>query len=148
MTAIIEQIKHDLKQAMLAKDKKQVNALRLITAAIKQVEVDERIEIDETRMLDILNKLAKQRRESIRQYEQAQRIDLVEQEQYELDIISRYLPKPLNDNEIQSLIRHAIKETHASTINDMGKVVSYLRPQIKGRADMAQVSSLIKAHLS
>ncbi|HEL8443019.1 TPA: lpg2359 family Dot/Icm T4SS effector [Legionella pneumophila] len=146
--AIKEQINNDIKDAMRAKDKNLLNALRLISAAVKQIEVDERIEVDDERMLVILDKMSKQRKESIAQFEKASRDDLVAQEQFELNIISKYLPEPLTDNEIEELICDAIKSTGAEKMSDMGKVMAILKPKLQGRADMAQVSARIKAKLS
>ncbi|HAT7071626.1 TPA: lpg2359 family Dot/Icm T4SS effector [Legionella pneumophila] len=145
---IKEQINNDIKDAMRAKDKNLLNALRLISAAVKQIEVDERIEVDDERMLVILDKMSKQRKESIAQFEKASRDDLVAQEQFELNVISKYLPEPLTDNEIEELISDAIKSTGAEKMSDMGKVMVILKPKLQGRADMAQVSARIKAKLS
>ncbi|OCH97125.1 glutamyl-tRNA amidotransferase [Legionella jamestowniensis] len=145
---IKDRISNDIKDAMRARDKKKLDTLRLITAAVKQVEVDERIEVDDARMLVILDKLAKQRKESIAQFKSANRNDLVEQEQFELDIINNYLPTPLSDAEIKALVDKAIAETSAEKMSDMGKVMTILKPQLQGRADMTQVSALIKARLS
>ncbi|HAT1802826.1 TPA: lpg2359 family Dot/Icm T4SS effector [Legionella pneumophila] len=145
---IKEQINNDIKDAMRAKDKNLLNALRLISAAVKQIEVDERIEVDDERMLVILDKMSKQRKESIAQFEKASRDDLVAQEQFELSVISKYLPEPLTDNEIEELISDAIKSTGAEKMSDMGKVMAILKPKLQGRADMAQVSARIKAKLS
>ncbi|AOW51196.1 TPA: lpg2359 family Dot/Icm T4SS effector [Legionella pneumophila subsp. pneumophila] len=145
---IKEQINNDIKDAMRAKDKNLLNALRLISAAVKQIEVDERIEVDDERMLVILDKMSKQRKESIAQFEKASRDDLVAQEQFELNVISKYLPEPLTDNEIEELISDAIKSTGAEKMSDMGKVMAILKPKLQGRADMAQVSTRIKAKLS
>lgn len=133
---------------MRAKEKNLLSTLRLITAAIKQVEVDERIEVDDERMLVILDKMSKQRKESIAQYEKANRDDLVAQEQFELDILKKYLPEPLSSEEINQMIHHAITSTGATAMADMGKVMSLIKPSLQGRADMAQVSALIKAKLS
>ncbi|HIH8947549.1 lpg2359 family Dot/Icm T4SS effector [Legionella pneumophila] len=145
---IKEQINNDIKDAMRAKDKNLLNALRLISAAVKQIEVDERIEVDDERMLVILDKMSKQRKESIAQFEKASRDDLVAQEQFELNVISKYLPEPLTDNEVEELISDAIKSTGAEKMSDMGKVMAILKPKLQGRADMAQVSARIKAKLS
>lgn len=145
---IKEQINNDIKDAMRAKDKNLLNALRLISAAVKQIEVDERIEVDDERMLVILDKMSKQRKESIAQFEKASRDDSVAQEQFELNVISKYLPEPLTDNEIEELISDAIKSTGAEKMSDMGKVMAILKPKLQGRADMAQVSARIKAKLS
>lgn len=133
---------------MRARDKETLNALRLITAAIKQIEVDERIDVDENRMLAILDKLAKQRHESITQYEAAGRTDLVDQEQFELNLISKYLPEPLSENEIIQRVDEAIAAVDAQKMSDMGKVMALLKPLMQGRADMAKVSALIKAKLN
>lgn len=141
-------IQNDLHQAMRSGDKSLVQALRLMLAAIKQVEVDERIEVDAQRLLSILSKMAKQRQESIEQYRQADRIDLVEQEEYELKLIQAYLPQPLSETEIVVLIEQAIEEQSASTIRDMGKVMNVLRAQLTGRADLSKVSELIKQKLA
>jgi len=146
--SIKERITSDLKEAMRARDKKKLDALRQITAAIKQIEVDERIEVDEARLLAILDKMAKQRKESIEQYQKAQRDDLVAQEQYELDVISSYLPEPLTEQEIHQLIEEAVNDLDAQSMADMGKVMGQLKPKLQGRADMGEVSQLIKAKLS
>lgn len=145
---IRENLNDDIKDAMRAKDKDKLSTLRLISAAVKQIEVDERIEIDDERMLIILDKMAKQRKESIVQFEKAQRDDLVAQEQYELGILSHYLPEPLSEAEITQLIHAAMQETGASKMADIGKVMAQLKPQLQGRADMSKVSALIKAQLS
>jgi uncharacterized protein YqeY len=145
---IKERLNNDIKDAMRAKDKDLLSTLRLITAAVKQVEVDERIEVDENRMLVILDKMSKQRKESIDQFEKANRDDLVAKEQFELSIIAKYLPEPLSAAEVEHLIADAIKTTGAEKMADMGKVMAQLKPVLQGRADMAQVSAQIKAKLS
>lgn len=145
---MIERIHEAVKDAMRAKEKDRLGTLRLITAAIKQVEVDERITLDETRVLAILDKMCKQRKESIAQFEKANRMDLVAKEQAELDILAEFLPKPLTDAEIQQLLEQAIAETKAEKMADMGKVMAHLKPLVQGRADMSQVSTLIKNRLS
>ncbi|HHF7368507.1 TPA: GatB/YqeY domain-containing protein [Legionella bozemanae] len=145
---IKERLNNDVKDAMRAKDKELLSTLRLITAAVKQVEVDERIEVDDERMLVILDKMSKQRKESIAQYEKANREDLVAQEQYELDVLKKYLPEPLSAAEIEKMIQEAIASTGAEKMADMGKVMALLKPNLQGRADMAQVSAMIKAKLS
>ncbi|KTD40964.1 GatB/YqeY domain-containing protein [Legionella parisiensis] len=145
---IKERLNNDVKDAMRAKDKELLSTLRLITAAVKQVEVDERIEVDDERMLVILDKMSKQRKESIAQYEKANREDLVAQEQYELDILKKYLPEPLSAAEIEKMIQEAMASTGAEKMADMGKVMALLKPSMQGRADMAQVSAMIKAKLS
>jgi uncharacterized protein YqeY len=145
---IKERLNNDIKDAMRAKDKNLLTTLRLITAAVKQIEVDERIEVDEERMLAILDKMSKQRKESITQFEKANRDDLVVQEQFELAILAKYLPEPLSAAEIEKLIADAIASTGAEKMADMGKVMAQLKPSLQGRADMAQVSALIKARLN
>lgn len=145
---IKERLNNDIKDAMRAKDKNLLTTLRLITAAVKQIEVDERIEVDEERMLVILDKMSKQRKESIAQFAKANRDDLVAQEQFELDVLKKYLPEPLSITEIENMIADAITLTGATKMTDMGKVMAQLKPSLQGRADMAQVSALIKAKLS
>jgi len=142
-----DRIETELKEAMRARDKQTVAALRLITAAVKQIEVDERIELDDARMLAILDKLAKQRQESISQYQAANRDDLVEQENFELTLIKRYLPEPLSEKEVNALLTEAFYETGAESMRDMGKIMAYLKPRLQGRADMSAISALIKAKL-
>lgn len=138
----------DVKDAMRSKDKPRLAALRLMTAAIKQREVDDRVELQDADITAILDKMAKQRRESISAYEKADRQDLVAQEAFELDLINSYLPKPLSDDEIKTMIKKAIDTTGASEIKDMGKVMGILKPQMQGRADMGNVSNIIKKQLS
>lgn len=145
--SIKSRIETDLKEAMRAREQRTVSALRLVTAAVKQVEVDERIVVDDTRMLVILDKLVKQRQEAIAQYQAAHRAELEEQETFELNLIKKYLPTPLSSEEIAVLIAEAIREVGAETMRDMGKVMTYLKPSIQGRADSATVSALIKEKL-
>lgn len=141
------QITEDMKTAMRAHEKAQLGVIRLILAAIKQQEVDTRIEMDDTAVLVVLDKMCKQRRESIRQYSDAGRMDLVMQEEYELGIIQTYLPQPLSAAELDDLIQQAIAETGAASVRDMGKVMTWLKPKAQGRTDMGQVSGLIKTRL-
>lgn len=143
-----EQVNNDLKDAMRARDKQTLDTLRLVTAAIKQVEVDERIDVDDTRLLVILDKLAKQRQESISQFQSAGRDDLVAQEQFELALIQRYLPTPLGEDEIIRLVEEALVDSGAKAMADMGKVMAILKPMLQGRADMGRVSAMIKAKLA
>lgn len=138
----------DIKNAMRAREKSKLDALRSIMAAIKQIEVDERIEVDDTRMLVVLDKLVKQRKESISQFTLAQRHDLVEKEEFELKIISHYLPEPLDEAEIATMIREAMMAADAKSIGDMGKVMALLKPRLQGRADLAKVSAMIKSQLN
>lgn len=137
-----------MKSAMKNGDKERLATIRLILAAVKQVEVDTREDVDDQSMLAILDKMAKQRRESISQFEQAGREDLVAKETQELNIITEFLPKALSEEEISELINQAMQDTAASSMKDMGKVMGILKPQIQGRADMGKVSQLIKSRLS
>ena len=142
-TRIIE----DMKQTMRDQNKAKLQAIRLITAAIKQKEVDERIEVSDADVLAILDKMIKQRKESIRQYEAAKRQDLADQEHFEIGIIQVYLPEQLSDAEIDAEIAAAFAATGATTPQDMGKVMGLLKPKLQGRADMSVVSQKIKAKL-
>jgi len=142
-----QRILEDVKAAMKAGDKRRVGTLRLITAAIKQREVDERIELDDTQVLAVLDKMVKQRRESIAQYEKAGREDLVAQEAYEIEVIQTYLPETLSETEIAAAIQDAVAATGAASIRDMGKVMGRLKPKLQGRADIGAVSALVKQQL-
>lgn len=142
-----DRITQDVKDAMRAKDKPRLATLRLITAAIKQREVDERIELDDTQVTLVLDKMVKQRRESIVQFEKAGRDDLIAIENNELEIIIPYLPEQLGEDEINALIDAALEQTGASSIKDMGKVMGQLKPKLQGKADMGAVSALIKSRL-
>ena len=142
-----DRIQQDVKDAMRAREKQRLATIRLITAAIKQREVDERIELDDEQVLLVLDKMCKQRRESISQFEKAGRDDLIAQEVSELDIIQGYLPEQLGDDEIVALIDAAMADTGASSIKDMGKVMGQLKPKLQGRADIGAVSAMIKARL-
>lgn len=141
------QILEDVKTAMRARDQKRLTALRLITAAIKQIEVDKRIELDDQAVLGVLDKMVKQRRESLGQYEAAGRDDLAAQEKFELELLSVYLPEALSDDEVAALIKKAIADTGASSIRDMGAVMNMLRGEVQGRADMKAVSNSVKEQL-
>ncbi|MEN8166653.1 MAG: GatB/YqeY domain-containing protein [Pseudomonadota bacterium] len=143
-----QRIQDDVKAAMKAKDKSRLATLRLITAAIKQREVDERIELDDSQVLAILDKMIKQRRDSITQYEQAGRAELAAQELSEITVIQDYLPAGLSDEEILAMIDEVISATGASGMQDMGKVMGQLKPRMQGRADLGQVSGLVKQKLS
>ena len=147
MSTTKDQILADIKAAMKAGDKSRLATLRLISAAIKQKEVDERIDVDEEQTMAILDKLMKQRRESIAQYEKAGRDDLVAVEQAESTIIQTYLPAALDQSEIDKIVGDAITTTGAASIKDMGKVMGLVKPALQGRADMAAVSKLIKERL-
>lgn len=143
-----QRILDDIKTVMKAGDKPRLGVLRLISAAIKQREVDERIELDDNQVLAVLEKMLKQRRESITQYQAAKRDDLVAQEEFEVGILQEYLPKALTTEEIEAAINKAMADTGASSIKDMGKVVGLLKGQMLGRADMSQVSALVKQKLT
>ncbi len=148
MSALVSSIKEAVKDAMRAKDKPRLNALRLITAEFKRVEVDERIDIDDARALAILDKMTKQRRDSISQYAAAGRDDLVEVEQYEIDVLQAFLPEALSEEELAQLVADAIAQSGAAGMQDMGNVMGILKPQVQGRADMAQISQLVKSQLA
>ena len=147
LNTLKSQIQEDVKSAMRARDQKRLTALRLITAAIKQVEVDKRIEMDDQSILAVLDKMVKQRRDSLEQYTAAGRDDLAAQEQFELELISVYLPEALSDDELATLIKQTVADTGASSIRDMGTVMNKLREQVQGRADMKAVSSAVKEQL-
>ncbi|MGD8999062.1 MAG: GatB/YqeY domain-containing protein [Granulosicoccaceae bacterium] len=146
-TTLKDQLSEAMKAAMRAKDKDRLGVIRLIQAAIKQKEVDERIELDDTAVLAVLDKMLKQRRDSIKQYTDAGRTDLADQEEFEVGIIQEYMPAQLTDDEINAIIDAAIAETGASSMKEMGQVMGKVRPQVQGRADMGAVSGLIKARL-
>jgi uncharacterized protein YqeY len=137
-----------MKSAMRAKDSARLSAIRLILAAIKQKEVDERVELSDADVVGILEKMIKQRRESIAQFEKAARNDLADAEKFELGVLSGYLPQQLSDSQVQEEIAKAISETGASGVKDMGKVMAALKSRLAGRADMGKVSALVKARLS
>ena len=141
-------IQEDVKTAMRAREKEQLAVLRLVTAAIKQKEVDERIELDDQQVLAVLDKMVKQRRESLEQYEKAGREDLAVQERYELGVIQHYLPEPLGEAELSALIKRTIGELGASSIRDMGAVMAAIRGEVQGRADMKAVSQAVKDQLN
>ena len=138
----------DVKTAMRARDKQRLGALRLITASIKQKEVDERIELDDTAVLMILNKMVKQRRDSIEQYDKAGREDLSVQEHFELKVLADYMPEPLAEAELAEIIRSAIEKSGATSMRDMGAVMGLIRPAVQGRADMKAVSNAVRASLN
>lgn len=141
-------INDDVKSAMRAKEKDRLGALRLITAAIKQKEVDERVELDDAGVLAVLEKMVKQRKDSIEQYTKAARDDLIAKEQYELDLIQSYLPEQMSEAEIEAVVAEAISATGASEMKDMGKVMGVVKPRVQGKADMGLVSKLVKAKLA
>lgn len=140
-------ITEDMKNAMRAKDTARLGAIRLLQAAIKQREVDERIELDDTQVVEAIEKMLKQRRDSISQYEAAGRNDLVDVEKFEVSVLQEYLPVALTESELDEILGKVIADTGASGIKDMGKVMAAIRPLVIGRADMGKISGLIKARL-
>jgi uncharacterized protein YqeY len=147
-SAIKGQITEDMKAAMRSQDKERLGTIRLILSALKQKEVDERIELSDEHVLAILDKMLKQRRESIAQFEAAKRDDLVQKEVEEVKVIQHYLPSQLSADEVVALIDAAIKESGAASVRDMGKVMTIIKPQVQGRADMSVVSNQIKERLA
>ncbi len=143
-----QQITEDMKTAMRAGDTKRRDAIRLLQAAIKQREVDERIELDDAAVVAVIEKMLKQRRDSISQYEAAQRQDLADAEKYEVGVLQTYMPQPLSDAEVGGAVAEAIAASGAQGQQDMGKVMALLKPRLAGRADMGKVSALVKARLS
>ena len=143
-----QQIQEDMKAAMKGGDKPKLGVIRLILAAIKQKEVDERIELTDEQVLAILDKMVKQRRDSITQYEDAGRTELADQEKFEITVIQAYLPEQLGEDEILAMIDEAVATTGASSMKDMGKLMGILKPKLQGRADMGQASALVKQKLS
>lgn len=146
--SLLTQIHDDVKTAMRAKDKERLGTLRLITAAIKQKEVDERVVVDDAAALAILEKMVKQRKDSIEQFAKANRDDLIAIEQFELGIIQAYMPEQMSEAEISALVDEAVAASGAKDMKDMGKVMGQLKPKVQGRADMGLVSKLLKAKLS
>ena len=147
MNPLRQRIQEDVKAAMRSRDKPRLVALRLITAALKQKEIDERIDLDETSVIAILDKMAKQIRDSIQQFKQAGREDLVTKETFDLSIIQTYLPAQLSASEIQRFITEAIAHTGAESAKNMGQVMAMLKPRLQGRADMGAVARLVKQTL-
>jgi uncharacterized protein YqeY len=142
-----ERITEDMKAAMRAKDAARLSAIRLLLAAMKQKEVDERVELADADVLGIVEKLIKQRRESIAQFETAGRSDLADAEKFELGVLTAYLPQQMSDAEIAAAVAAAVAELGAASVKDMGKVMAALRPRLAGRADMGKVSAQVKARL-
>ncbi|MDF1819306.1 MAG: GatB/YqeY domain-containing protein [Immundisolibacteraceae bacterium] len=142
-----ETVLSDIKSVMKSGDKPRLAALRLLSAAIKQWEIDERIELNDQQVLTVLDKMVKQRRESIRHYSEAGRHELVEQEEYEISVLQVYLPEPLSDAEIGAMLDKAIADSGAQSLADMGKVMGLMKPQVQGRADMGALSQLVKSRL-
>lgn len=148
MTSAIQQtINESVKDAMRAKAKERLGTLRLITAEFKRIEVDERIELDDARVLAVLDKMVKQRRESAKQYSENGRPELAEQELFEISVIQEFLPQQLSENEIHALVQDAAAELGVSSMADMGNLMAAVKPKVQGRADMGLVSQLVKAQL-
>ena len=141
-------ITEDMKTAMRAKETARLGAIRLLLAAIKQKEVDERIELDDAAITVVIDKMLKQRKDSIEQYGKANRQDLVDAEQFEVTVLSAYMPQALSAAEVEAIIVAAIAESGAKTMQDMSKVMTVARPQLAGRADMGEVSKLVKTRLA
>ncbi len=147
MSDIKNRINEAVKDAMRAKDKDRLGTLRLATAEFKKIEVDERVELDDARVLAVLDKMIKQRKDSVTQFNQGGRPDLAEKEQAEINVLQEFLPAALSDAELEALIKAAIAESGAEGMKDMGKVMAVLKPQVQGRADMGAVSQKLKALL-
>ena len=148
MSKLKQLIIDDMKFAMKAQDKPALKAIRMILGAIKQKEIDERIELDDNQVMAVIQKMVKQRKDSISQFSDAGRTDLVEVEEAELLIINNYMPKQLSQDEIEAAVVKAISDTGADSMKDMGKLMGILKGQLDGKADMGQVSQLIKSKLS
>ncbi|RXJ70500.1 glutamyl-tRNA amidotransferase [Veronia nyctiphanis] len=144
---LIVRLKDEQKAAMKAKDKPRLGTIRLIMAAIKQLEVDGQKTLNDDEILAVLTKMVKQRRDSIAQYQSAGRNDLADVEQAEISVLEEFMPQPLTDEEVTALVKEAVASSGASSMQDMGKVMAVLKPQVQGRADMGKISQLVKANL-
>ncbi len=147
MSELKSRLTADMKSALKAGDKPRLGTIRLALAAIKQREVDDRVELDDTQVLGVLDKMVKQRRDSHSQYTEAGRDDLAAQEAYEIEVLTEYLPEQLDEAEVEAMVDAVIAETGAESMKDMGRVMGVLNPKLKGRADMKQVSGLVRARL-
>ena len=147
MSALKLEISAQLKVAMRAKEKARVTLIRTMLAECKKIEVDERIELDDARVLAILDKMVKQRKESVKQFIAGDRQDLADTELAEIAVLQEFLPQPLNEDEIKAIIQQAVTETGASSMQEMGSVMAIVKPQVQGRGDMGQVSKLVKSIL-
>ena len=148
MSSLKIRINEDMKAAMKAKESGRLAAIRLLLAAMKQKEVDERVELDDAAVLAIIEKMLKQRKDSITQYEAAKRQDLADAEKFEVDVLSAYMPAALSADEIDAIVAAAVTQSGAAGPQDMGKVIALVKPQVAGRADMGEISKLVKAKLS
>ena len=143
-----ERVNEDVKAAMKAREAERLGTLRLLTAALKQREVDERITLDDTGVIAVIEKMLKQRRDSVEQYEKAGRQDLADAEKREMAILKAYLPQPLGEDEVAAIVAEAVAASGAASASDMGKVMAIVKPRVAGRADMGRVSALVKAKLA
>ena len=146
--SIKQTISEDMKSFMRAKDTARLGAVRLLQASIKQKEIDDRVELTDDQVLSVIQKMLKQRKDSIEAYQKADRQDLIDQEQLEIDVLSKYMPEPLTDEEVSKIIDEVISEVNATDMKDMGKVVGVLKSKISGRADMGQVSKIVREKLT
>ncbi|MEI2636448.1 MAG: GatB/YqeY domain-containing protein [Methylotenera sp.] len=143
-----QQISEDMKNAMRAKDSVRLGAIRLLQAAIKQREVDERIDLDDAAVIAVIEKMLKQRRDSIAAYESANRTDLADVEKFEVSVLQTYLPQQLTEEEIKVILEKVVTDTGAEGVKDMGKVMAAIKPLVAGKADMGKISGLIKTRLA
>ena len=146
--SIKQTISEDMKTFMRAKDTARLGAVRLLQASIKQKEIDDRVELTDDQVLSVIQKMLKQRKDSIEAYQKADRQDLIDQEQLEIDVLSKYMPEPLTDDEVSKIIDKVISEVNATDMKDIGKVVGVLKSKISGRADMGQVSKIVREKLT
>lgn len=146
-TSIKDRLSADIKSAMRGGDKARLGTLRMMHASIRQREIDDRVELEDQGVVEVLDRMAKQHRESIQQYREAGRDDLADREEAEHAIIREFLPEALDEREIDELIEHAVQDTGAQTMKDMGRVMAALKPQVQGRADMSEVSARVKSRL-
>jgi uncharacterized protein YqeY len=143
-----DRVNEDMKNAMRAREAEKLGALRLLLAAMKQREVDERITLDDAGVVSVIEKMMKQRRDSIAQYEKAQRQDLADKERFEMSVLEAYLPQGLTQAEVEAIVAEAVSSSGATSAADMGKVMALVKPKVAGRADMGKVSALVKSKLS
>jgi uncharacterized protein YqeY len=143
-----DRINEDMKNAMRARETERLGALRLLLAAMKQREVDERITLDDAGVVSVIEKMMKQRRDSVAQYEKAQRQDLADKEKFEMSVLESYLPQALSQAEVEAIVAEAVAASGAKSAADMGKVMALVKPRVAGRADMGKVSALVKSRLS
>ena len=146
--ALRDKLNEDIKASMKAREAEKLGALRLLSAAVKQREVDERITLDDAGMVAVIEKMLKQRKDSIEQFEKAQRQDLVEKEKYEVSVLQAYMPQALSEGEVAAIVAEAVAASGAKAPSDMGKVMGLVKPKVAGRADMGKVSALIKSKLA